>query len=295
MGDQPTSAEPLRELQRFGPDDPVDVIAAAVAADGAAVVEHAVERSVTDAVAAEMQPHVDAIAPGNDEFSGFQTRRAGAVIARSPASHALVAHPVVLGVCDAILGPNAPNFQLHLTQVIDIGPGATAQALHRDQWAWNFFPFPQGFEVEISTLWALDDFTEPNGATRVVPGSNHWDHDRAKAILRAPDTPSVAATMPAGSVVLYTGSVIHGGGANTTDRRRRALNVDYCLGWLRQEENQYLACPPEVARTLPDDLARLAGYARSGYAMGYWGDTQDPMAALHPDRSGEFPSGLVPS
>lgn len=282
----------LRELQRFPADADVATIAAAVAADGAAIVERLVSPDVIAAVNDEMAPHLAACTPGADDFSGHQTRRAGAVIARSPSSHGLVAHPTVLGVCEAVIGPNAPNYQLHLTQVIDIGPDAPAQMPHRDQWAWNFFPFPLGYEVEISTLWALDEFTVANGATRVLPGSNHWDDDRAKAVLRAEHTPTVAATMPVGSVVIYTGSVIHGGGANTTDTHRRALNVDYCLGWLRQEENQYLACPPEVARTLPDELAELAGYARSGYAMGYWGDTQDPMAFLHPDR--DWPTGLVP-
>ncbi len=231
-----------------------------------------------------MRPYLDALDGSTDAFSGHNTRRAGSLVARSTASHELITHPVVLGVCDRILGANATTYQLHVTQVIDIGPGEPAQPLHRDQWAWDMFPFPHGFEVEISTIWALDDFTEANGATRVVPGSNTWDDDRAKEALGDTDMAFRPAEMPAGSVVIYSGSVLHSGGENRTDGRRRALNIDYCLGWLRQEENQYLACPPEIARTLPDDLAKLIGYSRAAYALGYYGDTQDPMSALHPDR-----------
>jgi ectoine hydroxylase-related dioxygenase (phytanoyl-CoA dioxygenase family) len=186
----------------------------------------------------------------------------------------------VLGVCDEILGPNSTSYQLHLTQIIDIGPDEPAQMLHRDQWAWDMFPFPAGFEVEISTIWAMQDFTEANGATRVVPGSHRWEGER---------TPTAAETVPAemecGSVLVYTGSVFHGGGANRSDRNRTAVNIDYCLGWLRQEENQYLSCPPEVAKDLPVELAKLIGYSRAAFALGYFGDTQDPMEALHPDAA----------
>jgi ectoine hydroxylase-related dioxygenase (phytanoyl-CoA dioxygenase family) len=142
----------------------------------------------------------------------------------------------------------------------------------------TFFPFPPGHEVEISTIWAMQDFTDEVGATRVIPGSTQWPD---KSSVHHDDT--VAAEMPIGSVLIYTGSVFHGGGANRSDIRRVAVNIDYCAGWLRQEENQYLACPPEVARTIPVELARLAGYRRGSYALGYYGDTLDPLTAVHPD------------
>ena len=86
--------------------------------------------------------------------------------------------------------------------------------------------------------------------------------------------------MSKGSVMLYVGSVYHGGGANHTDGRRIGINVGYTLSWLRQEENQYLACPPSVARTLPVELVKLLGYQRGAYALGYFGDTQDPLEAV---------------
>ena len=92
-------------------------------------------------------------------------------------------------------------------QVIAIGPGETSQAIHRDQWAFDFFPFPKGYEVQCNTLWALTDFTEQNGATRVRPGS-HRDDDRLEYTVA--DTEP--AEMEAGSVLLYTGALYHGGG-----------------------------------------------------------------------------------
>jgi ectoine hydroxylase-related dioxygenase (phytanoyl-CoA dioxygenase family) len=252
-------------------------IADALRQDGAAIVDRLIDIELVDRVLAETKPHLDATPPGTDGFSGRRTRRTGSLIARSPAARDLVTHPTVIGVCDEILGANATSYQLHLTQIIDIGPEEPAQMIHRDQWAWDSFPFPTGFEVEISTIWALQDFTEHNGATRVVPGSHVWPDDRKPS----PDE-TVPAEMEVGSVLIYTGSVFHGGGANRSDRTRTAVNIDYCLSWLRQEENQYLSCPPEVAKDLPVSLAKLIGYSRGAFALGYYGDTQDPIEALHP-------------
>jgi ectoine hydroxylase-related dioxygenase (phytanoyl-CoA dioxygenase family) len=126
-------------------------------------------------------------------------------------------------------------------------------------------------------MWALDDFTEENGATRVIPGSHRWADK-----LRPSGEQTVPAEMAKGSVLFYVGSLYHGGGANRTAVPRRGINVGYTLSWLRQEENQYLACPPDVARTLPVELAKLIGYRRGAYALGYVGDLQDPMEILHP-------------
>ena len=249
--------------------------------DGGVIVAALVDTSTMDRVRDELMPHMFATRFGSDDFGGFRTRRTGSLLARSESVRELVAHPTVLGTLDAVLGANAANYQLHLTQVIDIGPGETGQAIHRDQWAFDFFPFPKGFEVECHTMWAMTDFTEENGATRIIPGSNHFDDK-----LRLPYEDSVAAEMAKGSVLLYIGSVYHGGGANRSAERRLGVNIGYTLSWLRQEENQYLSCPPEVARTFPVELARLIGYQRGAYALGYFGDTQDPIEALHGPGSG---------
>jgi ectoine hydroxylase-related dioxygenase (phytanoyl-CoA dioxygenase family) len=268
------------DVPRVGSDASVDEVEEALRASGCVVVERLVPIEHMDRIESDLEPFLDATPPGGDEFTGFDTRRTGSLLARSRDFGLLAAHPTVLGALDRVLGDHATSYQLHLTQVIDIGPGAPAQIVHRDQWAFDFFPFPAGFEVECHTMWAMTDFTEENGATRVIPGSHRFE-DKLR--------PTVAETVPAemakGSVLFYLGSLYHGGGANRSASARRGVNVGYTLSWLRQEENQYLACPPEVARELPEELARLAGYRRGAYALGYYGDLRDPYDAVRGESS----------
>ncbi len=277
------------EVPRVDGDATVDEIEAALRASGCVVVERLVTEELMDAIAAELEPFLGETPLGGDEFTGFNTRRTGSLLARSRDFRLLAAHPSVLGALDRVLGDHATSYQLHLTQVIEIGPGEPAQLVHRDQWAFDFFPFPAGFEVECHTMWAMNDFTEENGATRVIPGSHRWQDK-----LRPTVDETVAAEMPKGSVLLYVGSLYHGGGANRSAQARRGINVGYTLSWLRQEENQYLACPPEVARDLPENLARLAGYQRGAYALGYYGDLRDPYDAVRGEHA-EGPQSFLPT
>ena len=262
-------------IKRFGPEADPARVTAAIDADGAAIVERLADDATIDAVLAEMAPHLGATPTGADSFAGHNTRRTGALLARSPSSVAMIAHPLVLAVADAFLWPSKTTFQLHLTQLIAIGGDSPAQQLHRDQWCFDFFPFPDDVNVELSTMWALTDFTDANGATRVIPGSHRHDDS-----VLADEHRCVQAAMPRGSVLLYSGRTVHGGGANTTDTLRIGLNADYTLGWLRQEENQYLSVPPDVARTLPAGVAELAGYSLGAYALGYVDDVRDPRDFL---------------
>lgn len=248
--------------------------------DGIVVIERLVPEELCDHVALELAPHLEAVRPGRDGFEGSRTRRPGALLARSRSSVELIAHDLVLEVVERVLWSRKTTFQLHLTQAIAIGPGETEQLLHRDQWAFDFFEFPADVEVEVSTIWALTDFTEQNGATRVVPGSHRLADDEVRS-LGPSDT--VPAEMPRGSVVIYTGRTVHGGGANRTDTDRVGINVDYVLGWLRQEENQYLSVPREVAAELPERVQRLMGYQMGAYALGYVDDLRDPIRVLRTD------------
>lgn len=266
------------QLSRFDADAAADEVAAALDRHGSAIIERLVPADVCDAVAAELDPWIGRTPTGGDDFTGRRTRRTGALLARSSASVGLIAHPLVLDVVDRALGSDKTTFQLHLTQAIAIGPGEAAQPLHRDQWCFDFHRFPPELTVEVSTMWALCDFTEENGATRVVPDSHRTTG------MPYTDGDVLRATMPRGSVLLYTGATVHGGGANTSDETRIGVNVDYTLGWLRQEENQYLSVPREVAAALPERVQRLMGYAMGGYALGYIDDVRDPICALDPDR-----------
>jgi ectoine hydroxylase-related dioxygenase (phytanoyl-CoA dioxygenase family) len=263
-------------IEHLPPDSDPARVAAALERDGCAVIDRLLEPGTREALMSELAPHLEATPAGPDTFTGRNTRRTGGLIARSATARDVVQHPLVLSTVGQVLS-HATNYQLHLTQMIAIGPGEPAQAVHRDQWAFDFFPFPRGFEVQCNTLWAMTDFTERNGATRVVPGSQRYEDGRS---FREEDTEP--AEMEAGSVLVYTGALYHGGGANRSDAVRYGLNLTYVVGWLRQEENQYLAVPREVAQGLPDSLLRLMGYARGAYALGYVDDLRDPLETLRP-------------
>jgi phytanoyl-CoA dioxygenase PhyH len=254
-----------------------EAVATVLARDGCVVVDRLAGPDVMDRVRIELDPWLEKTAFGPDDFSGRRTRRTGGLVARSATCRELVMHPLALGTARQVM-KDATSFQLHLTQVITIGPGQPGQPIHRDQWAFDFFPFPSGYEVQCNTLWAMTDFTALNGATRVIPGSNHYE-DR----LEFTEADTEPAEMAKGSVLFYTGAIYHGGGANRSDAPRIGINITYNRSWLRQEENQYLAVPLEVARTLPADLLRLIGYARGAYALGYVDDLRDPIEVVRPD------------
>ena len=226
-----------------------------------------------DRLASEAAPFVEASAHGRDLYDGRHTRRTGALVARCPAARELVMHPIVRAVVDDFLG-HSTTYQLHLTQLITIEPGETKQKPHRDQMAFDFFSFPADYHVQCNTMWALTDFTAANGATHIAPGTSGMADAEAEQIEE------IQATMRRGSVLFYDGKVLHGGGANTSDRPRQGVNITYAVGWVRQEENQYLACPPDVARSLDDDLLKMIGYQQGAFALGYVGDQIDPLAAL---------------
>ena len=265
------------EIRHLPASASADHVTAVLKEDGATIIDSVLSHDEMDSVAAELAPWIASTPFGPDDFSGRRTKRTGGLVARSPKCRELVMHPLVLGTAERFLD-HATSFQLHLTQVIAIGPGEPAQTIHRDQWAFDFFPFPKGYDVQCNTIWAMTDFTEENGATRVIPGSNQFE-DRLTFI----ENDTVPAEMTKGSVLIYSGSVYHGGGANRSQHTRTGINITYNLSWLRQEENQYLAVPLEVARTLPVELLRLIGYRRGAYALGYVDDLRDPIEVVRPD------------
>ena len=261
------------EPHHFAPgDDPADV-AAYLREFGYAIVDDVASADQLDRLEREAAPFIEASAHGRDVYDGRFTRRTGALIARCPAARELVMHPMALGTVGDFLS-HATTFQLHLTQIISIEPGETAQQLHRDQMAFDFYPFPADYHVQCNTMWALTDFSVANGATHVAPGTSGMTDDDAAGV------PTFQAEMRRGGVLFYDGKVLHAGGANTSDGVRRGVNITYAVGWVRQEENQFLACPPEIARTLDDDLLKLMGYQQGAFALGYVGDQTDPLAAL---------------
>lgn len=245
------------------PPDAIDEAVKVLKRDGAVILDDVLTVAEVEALTDELRPYVQATEAGRDVFSGGRTTRTGALVARCPRVRPLITHPRIRGLCDAVLKPNCVRYQLHLTQLIRIMPGQTAQPIHRDRWAWS--RALGHLEPQLNTIWALTDFTALNGATQVVPGSVDWPDDR-----RAVAHEIAQAEMRRGSVIVYTGSVFHGGGASDSLDDRWGLNITYALGWLRQEENQYLSCPPEIARTLEPELQALLGYTMGSYALGYF-------------------------
>jgi ectoine hydroxylase-related dioxygenase (phytanoyl-CoA dioxygenase family) len=253
----------MTELTRLDAESDVDKIVEIIQSDGALILENVLTRAQVDQTLDEIMPYVEATKPGVDDFSGRHTRRTGALVARSDTCRELIMNPTVCASARKFLGPWCERIQLHLSQVISIGPGQPAQYIHRDRWAWG--THLKGVEPQFNTIWALTDFTKENGATQVVPGSVGWADNRK---IRKEEI--CQAEMSRGSVLLYSGSVFHGGGENRSDQTRLGLNLTYALGWLRQEENQYLSCPPEIAKTLEPELQELIGYTMGGYALGYY-------------------------
>jgi hypothetical protein len=259
----------LPELMHLPADTNPEQILEVLRRDGALILDAVLSGPETDALRAELMPWIEATPNGGDDFTGHLTTRTGALVARSPRVRPVVADPRILALADRFLLPFCERIQLHLGQVIRIRPGQKAQAIHRDRWAWGVHL--AHLEPQLNTIWALTDFTRENGATVVVPGSLDWPDERR------PEPNEIAyAEMKKGSLLLYSGGVFHGGGANVSDADRIGLNITYTLGWLRQEENQYLACPPEIAKTLPRELQQLIGYAMGSYALGYYSPPLPP-------------------
>jgi ectoine hydroxylase-related dioxygenase (phytanoyl-CoA dioxygenase family) len=188
---------------------------------------------------------------GRNAFEGLNTRRVYSVLGKTRAADRLIDHPRVLALLDRLL---APNYLLSQLQVIDIGAGEAAQLEHFDD---GMYPIPRPRPaLSAATVWAIDAFTDDNGATVVLPGSHRWGRRRPTA-----SDERRSAVMPAGSCVFFLGTLWHGGGENTTDGGRLAVTAQYCQPWLRTQEAFTLSTPPEIVRNLSPDLQRMLGYS----------------------------------
>jgi ectoine hydroxylase-related dioxygenase (phytanoyl-CoA dioxygenase family) len=247
--------------------DPLDDMASALEDAGCLVVTGLIEEPARKRVVAELASHLEAARVETDDdpaaFYPGLTQRVTALVARSGQVRDFVLHATVIGVCDHFLRPNAPDgYQLHVTAALNVGPGARAQVLHREEDPFTFFPLPRPHLI-VATMWAITDFRADNGGTLLVPGSHRGTADRQ------PEPEEIlAAEMPAGSVLFWLGGTLHGAGANVSAESRYGVVLTYSAAWLRQEENQYLDVPPDIAEGLSAELQRMIGYRMNG-ALGF--------------------------
>jgi len=279
LGDEIVSAS----LNVVAPDAPAAHINELISRDGYVIIEN-LACAPAGRAREELSQYLDDIPYGENDWLGGHTKRFGNVLKRSPAARELVIHPGVMTIADQILLPNCARYQLNFSSVIYIEPGETVQTLHRDNAIYPFeHPCPA---ILLPTMWALTDFTAANGGTQIVPGSHLWEKDRQPMVDEV-----INAEMPAGSLLIYLGGVWHGGGQNRSNTPRMGLSLQYVAGWLRQEENQYLANPPEVAREYPEPLQRLIGYDFGGPFLGF-ANGGDPKAILDNGYDGRSPRNV---
>ena len=251
--------------QRSATDSPEELERALDDA-GCLVVTDLLDREGLERIRAELAPYLDAapVASSDDpsDFYPGKTRRVTALVARSETVGELIMHPTPTALCDHHLSPNCERYQLHVTAALSVGPGARSQILHREEDPFTFFPLPRP-NLILATMWAITDFTAENGGTLLVPGSHRWDSDRKPE----PDE-VVSAEMPAGSMLVWLGGTLHGAGANVSNEWRYGVILTYSLGWLRQEENQYLDLSQQVLESLSPELRERTGHKMHG-ALGF--------------------------
>ena len=269
------------KLQNVSCNTSAKDLAAILERDGAVIIEGALGQQQLSNINLDMEQILTSTAPGLRhptadffvEFYGRKTIRIDGLPAKSNTFLEAMQLPFLLGVADELLLPNCDDYLLNTGQIIQIGPGESVQHIHRDEDAWRHLKHPKPL-LQVIAMFALTDFTIANGATQVVPGSHLWPPERqplAEEITQA--------EMAAGSVLLYLGPTLHGGGANTTsDQWRRGMFLGYVLGWLRTEENTFLTVPMEAVRKMPTRCQELLGYkAHNGTGVV---DIGSPMALL---------------
>lgn len=256
-------------------------ICEALGRDGGIIVEDALNAGHLAGFNSDLDGIVAATAPGLRhpteeffiEFYGDKTIRLDGLPAKSKTFVEVMQLPLLRETADHFLLPHCQDYLLNTAQLIQIGPGETAQLIHRDEDAWEGMPSIKPL-LQVEAMFALTDFTLENGATQVVPGSHRWEPDRE------PEPHEITqAEMKAGSALFYLGSTLHGGGANkTTDVKRRGMFFGFVVGWLRTEENLFLTVPFEKVRDMPTRVQELLGY-KAHHGIGVV-DVGSPMALL---------------
>jgi ectoine hydroxylase-related dioxygenase (phytanoyl-CoA dioxygenase family) len=243
-----------------------------IEADGYTIVEGAIDLGLIDALDDELRrlERDLGIVPADNAFEGTHTTRIYNLLAHGPLFGQIPVHPAILPICEQVLDPGLLVSSL---SSIAIGPDESPQPIHADD---QVIPLPKPHPPTVcNTMWALTDFTEANGATRIIPGT----HRAAESPDLTSRYDSIPAEMGKGSVLVWHGSLWHGGGANTTSERRVGIAMNYCAGYIRQQENQQLGLPRDTVRAFPPRLQELVGYGIFSGLIGHI-DKQVPANLL---------------
>jgi ectoine hydroxylase-related dioxygenase (phytanoyl-CoA dioxygenase family) len=262
------------------PDATTDPVAA-VQRDGYVVIEDAFPAEFADDLRDDLDrlEHDLGVVPADNDFEGLNTLRIYNLLAHGERYQQIPVWSAVLPVVEGVLDPGCLISSL---SSIVICPGETAQPIHSDD---ILIPLPKPHPPLVcNTMWAITDFTEENGATRLVPGS----HTKPNPTYGG-DYPTVAAEMRKGSVLVWDGALWHSGGANRSGERRYGIAMNYCAGYVRQQENQQLGLPADLVRTFPPRLQELVGYGVYQGLIGHI-DKQRPADLLAEER---LPSTMV--
>ncbi len=256
--------------------------------DGCVVIEGLLSNDEADSLQTEITQRFEELPDCRGDFYGHETKRMGALFSKSKMFQKMAVLNPIIDVMDSFLLDWCSDYQINLTQAISIGPKEVKQIMHQDD---PMFPFSHpSHEVMINCMWAIDDFTEENGATVLVPGSHLWPRVQSLNLSMESLPPEMITygLMKKGSVLIYLGSLFHCGGANRTTQRRCGAVISYCLGWLRQAENSYLAYSKDEVQEMPERLKRLLGYFVHEPNLGSVEGIDPYQYALEDKRNGEF-------
>ena len=250
----------------------------ALSVDGYTVLERLVSADLLARIRTELAPYLQGRLMGRNDFEGTCSERVYALLAKSPSMAEIIEHPTVLDFLDVLL---PANYLLSAALAINLHPGETAQPVHADDVSLILdLPKPRKTQ-SISTIWAFDAFTASNGATEVIPGSHRWADGREPR-----EADFVKVSMPAGSVLVFLGTLLHRGGANVSKQKRLAITPQYCAPVLRQIENMVLAVPPDKARRYSDKIQNMLGYNVIEPGFTGYVDGQHPKKLIDPDYRG---------
>jgi ectoine hydroxylase-related dioxygenase (phytanoyl-CoA dioxygenase family) len=255
-------AQSIEKTKRFSGESDRNQVrdtANALKEDGYVILKNRLSKTKLQEIKSELKLLHEGVSKGTSHFGGFETERVYNLVARTRALDELYLNNEVLAIIESHLDD---QIQLSISSSVNLLPGQFSQNFHRDD---GYYPLPRPhMPLSVNTMWAIDDFTEDNGATLLIPKSHMNGSEEP-----VPGHETVKAVMPAGSVMVWDGSLFHAGGHNRTSDARMGITVIYCRAWLRQQENQFLGVPPAFAKNLTRPLQKLIGYWVANNFLGY--------------------------